>query len=91
MLQAKYKGWLHEFLKRYIHIFKIYIFICVLSYKRLTSELKTHRMKVRTGKKIFHVSGNKKVRQNKTPKQSYNKRQKRTLYNHKGNNHKKKM
>ena len=28
------------------------------AYKRLTSELKTHRLKVREWKKIFHADGN---------------------------------
>ena len=33
-----------------------------MAYKRLTSELKTHRLKVRGWKKIFCTNGNKKAK-----------------------------
>ena len=51
MLQPKDTNWLNGY-KNKTHI-------CVV-YKKLTSELKTHRLKVRGWKNIFHANGKQK-------------------------------
>ena len=51
MLQPKDKDWLNGFTKTG-HIYAVY--------KRPTSDLGTHRLKVRWWKKVFHANGNQK-------------------------------
>ena len=48
MLQAKDKDWLSGY-KNKTHIYAVY--------KKPTSDLKTHRLKIRGWKNIFHANG----------------------------------
>ena len=51
MLQTKYIDWLNGY-KNKTHIYAVY--------KKPTSDLKTHRLKVREWKNIFHTNGKQK-------------------------------